>query len=71
MGGASVTSESGGEVEGGGLSRAGSLPSGTPRRRSGNGDNRGRTSQTAINGIVIGVGGAAVVYAAVSALMRR
>ena len=70
MGGASVTSESGGEVEGGGLSRAGSLPSGTPRR-SGNGDNRGRTSQTAINGIVIGVGGAAVVYAAVSALMRR
>lgn len=30
-----------------------------------------RTSQTALNGLVIGVGGAAVVYAAVSALLRR
>ena len=30
-----------------------------------------RTSQTGLNGLVIGVGGAAVVYAAVSALLKH
>ena len=34
-------------------------------------ESRRRTSQTAFNGLMIGVGGAVVVYAAVSALMRR
>ena len=52
------------------LSRTGSLPAGAMRRRSGSGNQR-RTSNTAFNGLVIGVGGAAVAYAAVSALMRR
>lgn len=52
--------------EEGQLSRTGSLPANAIRRSSAR-----RTSQTALNGLVIGVGGAAVVYAAVSALMRH
>ena len=54
------------------LSRSGSLPI---RRRSGgsssNSTSGGRRTSQAFNGLMIGVGGAAVVYAAVSALMRR
>ena len=44
----------------------GGVPTNTMQRNSAH-----RTSQTALNGLVIGVGGAAVVYAAVSALLRR
>ena len=44
----------------------GGVPTNTIQRNSAH-----RTSQTALNGLVIGVGGAAVVYAAVSALLRR
>ena len=59
------------------LSRTGSLPAGAIRRSTSGSSGGGsassgrRTSQTAFNGLMIGVGGAAVVYAAVSALMRR
>ena len=48
--------------------RSGSLPTGAVQRHNGSAR---RTSQTALNGLVFGVGGAAMVYAAVYALMRR
>ena len=54
------------EDEEGTLSRSASLPSNAIRRW-----NSRRASQTALNGIVIGVGGAACIYAIVSSLMRH
>ena len=53
------------------LTRTGSLPASSTRQRVVSSRRASQTALNGLNGLVIGVGGAAVVYAAVSALLKR